>query len=224
MVNENELNADNTYTLNGLVKVLGCNRNTVEKKISKGDYPITSITANNRTYPAYIVTKEQLQKLDYEITLNKGGTVTPLKRNNTKQSSSYTDHIKNAGVTVQEDVAEGSYTDYTSNLLRNIKKTDSVDELVQAKLEQAELKEKIAELRGNVARLEADKSIMESKILLIEDKSKTYEGEVSRLTQEQNQLNNIIKTKDKIITILSAILVVGITIGITVAVMLHFIR
>lgn len=224
MVNENELNADNTYTLNGLVKVLGCNRNTVEKKISKGDYPITSITANNRTYPAYIVTKEQLQKLDYEITLNKGGTVTPLKRNNTKQSISYTDRIKNAGVTVQEGVAEGSYTDYTNNLLRNIKKTGSVDELVQAKLEQAELKEKIADLRGNVARLEADKSIMESKILLIEDKSKTYEGEVSRLTQEQNQLNNIIKSKDKIITILSAILVVGITIGITVAVMLHFIR
>jgi hypothetical protein len=210
--------------LNGLVKVLGCNRNTVEKKISKGDYPITSITANNRTYPAYIVTREQLQKLDFEIAQNKGGTVTPLKRNNNKSASSYIDRLQSAGVTAQEDVAEGSYNDYTSNMLRNVKKSESVDELVQAKLVQAELKEKIADLKGNVARLEADKSIMESKILLIEDKSKTFEGEVSRLTQEHAQLNNIIKSKDKTITILATIIVVAVTIAITVAVMLHFIR
>ena len=216
-MDKNALNSDNIYTINSLVAVLQCNRRTIQKRLDRGNFPITSVRLNNRDYTGYIITKDELEKIDFEIKANKQGVVTPVKRNNDKV-------VKVTPVNVQSSVNQEK-TDitasYTNDMLRNVteiinQKTELENETKDLKLQITQMEKahmlEVKELTDRYNMLAFDNKDLKNKVLMIEDKQTFVEGKVAELTQDNTRLSNTIKTKDKTIIILSAVILVFITV------------
>lgn len=193
-MNKSLINADNVYTLNALVSLLGYNRKTVEKHISKKPYEITTIRHNNRNYTAYIINEDELKRLDFEISQNKNVI--------NAQNKSVEPKIilkKNDTINAQNMQADSVSPACTNDMLRNVKQIDS--EIIKLANENAELKHELSDLKDKYntvekekIRLEGDKKYLENETKLITDRQRYIEGEVSKLTKENEQIE-----KDKMV-------------------------
>lgn len=233
-MNINALKDDNIYTLHALTDVLGCNRKTAENYVIKKDFPITTVTINNRDYTAYVLTKEDIAKIDFEIQNNKKGQQYANAKPKTTESKafsvSYSDSIKTQknDTKISPEVVNAGYT---PEMLRNVKQ-DSKDIIALAnekndlKIKNLELEKELSEVKMQNTQLEATKLVLEQKMLMIEDKKGYLEGECAKLTQEKdalnskmsqelNTLNKALQLKNAIILGLSAILIIIATIFIT---------
>lgn len=229
-MNINALKDDNIYTLHALTDVLGCNRKTAENYVIKKDFPITTVTINNRDYTAYVLTKEDIAKIDFEINNNKRNQQyvnAKAKTTETKAlNNGYSDNmkaVKNDSNISPEVVNAG----YTQEMLRNVKQDDKeIIDLVNLSIKNLELEKELSEVKMQNTQLEATKLVLEQKMLMIEDKKGYLEGECAKLTQEKdalntkmsqelNTLNKALQLKNAIILGLSAILIIIATIFIT---------
>ena len=229
-MNVNALKDDNIYTLHALTDVLECNRRTAENYVTKKDFPITTVTINNRDYTAYVLTKEDIAKIDFEINNNKRNQQyvnAKAKTTETKAfNNGYSDNmkaVKNDSNISPEVVNAG----YTQEMLRNVKQDDKeIIDLVNLSIKNLELEKELSEVKMQNTQLEATKLVLEQKMLMIEDKKGYLEGECAKLTQEKdalnskmsqelNTLNKALQLKNAIILGLSAILIIIATIFIT---------
>ena len=231
-MNINALKDDNIYTLHALTDVLGCNRKTAENYVIKKDFPITTVTINNRDYTAYVLTKEDIAKIDFEIQNNKKGQQYANAKPKTTESKafsiSYSDSIK----TLKNDTnisPEVVNAGYTQEMLRDVKQDKIIalaNEKNDLKIKNLELEKELSEVKMQNTQLEATKLVLEQKMLMIEDKKGYLEGECAKLTQEKdalnskmsqelNTLNKTLQLKNAIILGLSAILIIITTIFIT---------
>jgi hypothetical protein len=216
MVNKHELNVDNTYTLNGLVKVLGYNRKTVEKYIANKNYLLTTLNFNNRDYEAYVVTPEELKKLAIEMANN-------IKTGKTVVATTYnkiSTNDKNVSKLIKKDV----YNDYTNEMLRNVKENQQeVYEVVQLRNEkenrlkqvhQLEVTNKDLEIKysNSINMLELEKQNLENKVYLIEDKSKVLETNWAEQVQSNKLLQNKLDQKNMIIQVLIAVILIAVSV------------
>lgn len=224
MVNKSELNVDNTYTLNGLVKVLGYNRKTVEKYIANKNYLITTVNFNNRDYEAYVVTPEELKKLAIEIANN-------IKTGKTVVATTYNKvaiNDKNGAKFIKKDV----YNDYTNEMLRNVKENQQeVYEVVQLRNEKENLLKQVHQLEvtnkdleikysNSINMLELEKQNLENKVYLIEDKSKVLETNWAEQVQSNKLLQKKLDQKNMIIQVLIAVILIAVSVLSTI----HFIK
>lgn len=187
-MNKSLINADNIYTLNALVSLLGYNRKTVEKHVSKKPYEITTVRHNNRDYTAYIINEDELKRLDFEISQNKNVINAQYKSVEPKITFK-----KNDSINAQNIQTDSVLPVYTNDMLRNVKQTDS--EIIKLANENAELKHELSDLKDRYntiekekIKLEGDKKYLENETKLITDKQRYIEGEVSKLTKENEQI------------------------------------
>lgn len=187
-MNKTLINADNVYTLNALVSLLGYNRKTVEKHINKKPYEITTVIHNNRKYTAYIINEDELKRLDFEISQNKNVINAQYKSVEPKIILK-----KNDSINPKNIQADSVSPVYTNDMLRNVKQTDS--EIIKLANENAELKHELSDLKDRYntiekekIKLEGDKKYLENETKLITDKQRYIEGEVSKLTKENEQI------------------------------------
>ena len=208
-LNLKELQDDNIYTINAICKLIGCNRRTAEKYLTKGNYPITSKSYNGLSYTAFVLTPDDVRKLEYTINANKGGVTSKPKTSVNTDVEAYT--LEGVSPDIKSDNPVKS--DVTEGLLRNVK------ELSQ---ENNELKTKIKDLETEKLKIELEKSNVlveftkaNEQIKYITDKQTYIEGVNSQLNQDIKQLNRAITIRNTAILVLGAIILVVLAVGIT---------
>ena len=222
-MNVNALKDDNIYTLHALTDVLECNRRTAENYVTKKDFPITTVTINNRDYTAYVLTKEDIAKIDFEINNNKRNQQYVNAKAKTTETKAFNNGYSDNMKAVKNDTnisPEVVNAGYTQEILRNVKiDNKEIIELVNDKNnlqnKNIELEKQLNEVKMQNVQLESTKLVLEQKMLMIEDKKGYLEGECSKLTQEMATLNKTLKVRNNIIIGLSAILLIVATILIT---------
>ena len=144
-MNVNALKDDNIYTLHALTDVLECNRRTAENYVTKKDFPITTVTINNRDYTAYVLTKEDIAKIDFEINNNKRNQQYVNAKAKTTETKAFNNGYSDNMKAVKNDTnisPEVVNAGYTQEMLRDVKQ----DKIIALANEKNDLKIKNLEL------------------------------------------------------------------------------
>lgn len=208
-----DLSDYNTLTANDIAKITGGNYRTVKRILGKmlADNLITStnISKNNREVVAYYTNNSTIKAIQGELKAIRNSAkaiVTPA----TSIDNTNAYNISNNKTIAPSTNDNENVTIYEVINLQK-KNNELENQIIKLKLEVKDL-----EMKNTV--LDSDNKMKDKDILLITDKSKEFEKNYFEKVQEVKDLQTIVKRKNNIVIVLSAIMLIACTIACTIAI------
>lgn len=202
----------NIWTANDIAKITGGNYRTVKRILSEKEQnqeiTSTTINKNNRIVQAYYVNNSTIKSIQSVLRdiRNKSKQVAPTA-NVQISTTSYKNNNNNDFA--QNTTNEENVTIYEVINLQK-KNNELENQIVKLKLEIKDL-----EMRNTV--LDSDNKVKDKELLLITDKSKEFEKNYFEKVQEIQNLQNDMKRRNILLIVLSAIILIAVTIISTIA-------
>jgi len=202
----------NVWTANDIAKITGGNYRTVKRilleKENNNEITSTSVSKNNRIVQAYYVNNNTIKSIQVALKdiRNKSKQIAPTV-NVSNNTISYKDN-KDGEVVHNANDKENVTIYEVINLQK--KNNELENQIVKLKLEVKDL-----EMRNTV--LDSDNKVKDKELLLITDKSKEFEKNYFEKVQEIQNLQEHLKHRNILLIVLSAIMLIVITIASTIA-------